>query len=130
MERSEAELVSELVSHLKRLFPDAGVEESWDRARDVLEIRVRPGENRTFLVEVPGEALEALCRTGLSPLLEERKLPELLSEHFRVQLTPEGIEPLPWKELPIQRDSVDEVSEESFPASDAPGHSSIAPGKP
>jgi hypothetical protein len=129
MKRSEAELVTELVSHLKQLFPDADVEESWDRGRDVLEIRVRPGENRTFLVEVSGDSLEALCRSGLSHLLAERKLPELLSEHFRVQLTPDAIEPLPWKELPKERDGVDEVSEESFPASDAPGHSAIAPEK-
>lgn len=131
MSQTEAELVAEMRSYLQRSFPGHEVREEWDRSRDVLEIRIRrPGSSSTLLVEIPSEVFPHLSDRDLRRSLDEWNLERVLREHFRVLVTPRGLEPLPWKQLAAEKDIVEETSEESFPASDSPGHSAISRGTP
>lgn len=119
----------QIASYLSERFAGHEIVEEWDRSRNVLVLKLARGR-RTMLAELTPELLEKAKEEDLSPRLDEWDLPGSLRKHFRVLVTPEGLEPLPWKQLPSVLSSAEEASWESFPASDPPPNSSISGKRP
>jgi hypothetical protein len=123
----ETELIEALKAYLQREFPENEITEELDASRDVIEFRVREKGGRTLLAEVASHHAEGPDAKTIARALDRWGLAHAMREYLRVLLTPQGLERLPWKQLAIDRDVVEEMSEESFPASDPPGHSAATP---
>jgi hypothetical protein len=124
---SGTELVDSIKAYLEREFPGDEITQELDPSRDVIEIRALEPDGRTLLTEIASSHSEGRDAEQISRAIEGWNLAEALREHLRILLTPQGLEPLPWKQLAADRDVVEEASEESFPASDPPGHSRATP---
>jgi hypothetical protein len=121
------ELVEKVKSYLQEHFPGREVSEELDPSRDVVELRVSEPDGRTLLAEIPSKHLEGADAKAIAGSLDKWNLAQEMRDNLRVLVTPGGLEPLPWKQLPAERDGVEEASEESFPASDPVGHSAATP---
>ncbi len=127
MSGTATELVEKMKTYLHDQFPGQEISEELDASRDVVELRVQEPDGRTLLAEIPSKHLEGADGKEIVRSLDRWHLADELREKLRIQLTPAGLEPLPWKQLAADRDVVEEASEESFPASDPPGHSRATP---
>ncbi|HJS74254.1 MAG TPA: hypothetical protein VJ921_08215 [Vicinamibacteria bacterium] len=114
-------------AYLQAEFPGNEISEELDASRDVIELRVQEPDGRTLLAEVASSHTEGPDAKTIARALDRWNLAQALRDHFRVLVTPQGLEPLPWKQLAADRDVVEEMSEGSFPASDPAGHSAATP---
>jgi hypothetical protein len=124
---SGIELVEKIKRYLQAQFPGNEITEELDASRDVIEIRVHEPDGRTLLAEIASNDTEGPDATTIGRALDRWNLAQALRDDLRVLVTPQGLEALPWKQLAADRDIVEVTSEESFPASDAPGHSAVTP---
>jgi hypothetical protein len=124
---SGIELVDRMKEYLGLQFPGDEITQELDASRDVIEIRVLEPDGRTLLAEIASNDADGPDATTIGRALDRWNLAQALRDHLRVLVTPQGLEPLPWKQLAADRDIVEFTSEESFPASDGPGHSAATP---
>jgi hypothetical protein len=124
---SGTELVEKMKAYLQSQFPGNEISEELDASRDVIELRVLEPDGRTLVAEVSSSHSDGPVAKEIARSLERWGLAQALREHLRILVTPQGLEPLPWKQLAADRDVVEETSEGSFPASDPAGHSAATP---